>query len=179
MKIILYMQNTFDPFLENSQTEKELKIEIFNDKNIKSDKEPDYKEEKIKCLATLPDFANLDNLEWKEIHIELRSKDSIFIKARNFSQTFHYVELGFLDRRKRDLPNTLWEMIVFLAENNGEISWSTPDVNVEVFTVKKFSLLRKRLKELFKIEDNPFYPYRPNRAYKVKFVIKDCRPSFH
>ncbi|RJP75715.1 MAG: hypothetical protein C4524_11510 [Candidatus Zixiibacteriota bacterium] len=122
-------------------------------------------------------FPSPPGLRWEEVVISFVSNDSIKIQAQGTSVRFTFAEIGFKDGRKGDLPDSLW--IFFrdaLAANGGEIRWKTKLTGGQRGKEKaKISELRRRLKMIIEISDDPFFPYRKTHAYKTKFTLIDAR----
>ena len=104
------------------------------------------------------------------------SNEMVRVEAKGVTKKYLFSDLGFTDRRKVDAPDTRWAILRKFAENNGEINWST---NIRQQNKNKMSAavrdIRKRLKEFFKINDDPFHPYKSTRSYITQFTIKDNR----
>lgn len=61
-----------------------------------------------------------------------------------------------------------------LANQGGEIRWSAKgQPHVKDHAKAKIKIIRKRLREVMQIDDDPFKPYRRVKAYKTKFRIID------
>jgi hypothetical protein len=116
-------------------------------------------------------FPEMPNLKWEEIVITFISNDSIRIQARNSTKITHYVDMGFRDKRKGDLPTKAWDFLKNLAENGGEISYSGNSYNSK--NKIRAKELRKILRNYFKIEADPFYQYKKCGAYKTIFGLKE------
>lgn len=122
-------------------------------------------------------FPKLPDLKWEEVTLEVVSKDSIRIRARGQYQRFMFSDIGFTDKRRGDMPNTRWEVMMELAENEGQISYnmqSTGHYLRSEMIPKAIQDIRKLLKEVLHIEDDPFWKYTPEHGYRCKFQIKDA-----
>ncbi len=106
---------------------------------------------------------------WEDITIKFLDGQEVLIKARNFSQHTDYAAMGFQDERKK-MPNTLWAFLVLLSQNNGEISWRNPRATDK--GKKNKQLLSDSLQAYFRIEDEPFYEYKEEKAYKLKMKLE-------
>jgi len=126
--------------------------------------------------ATYPTkvFQDMDGLTWEEVSMILDSNDSIRITARNISRRINFAEIGFKDCRSGNTPDQLWEILQLFAQCLGNMNWQrTSAYNVQSNFKVKMSGLRKRLKTLMGIDDDPFYPYKRHKAYIAKFQIKE------
>ena len=112
---------------------------------------------------------------WDEVQITFVSNESIRIQAGDLDKPFSYAELGFKDGRKVDTPDTRWRTLQKLAQH-GEISWKTDtDQKIRNIAQKAIQDIRKKLKEITGLEDDPFEPYRKVKAYRPKFKLVDKR----
>ena len=112
---------------------------------------------------------------WDEVQITFVSNESIRIQAGDLDKPFSYAELGFKDGRKVDTPDTRWRTLQKLAQH-GEISWETDtDQKIRNIAQKAIQDIRKKLKEITGLEDDPFEPYRKVKAYRPKFKLVDKR----
>ncbi|MBR59543.1 MAG: hypothetical protein CMH54_16200 [Myxococcales bacterium] len=130
-----------------------------------------------KLNEDLPDSAESRwaLLDWDQITIELVSNDSIRISGGGKSETYHYQKLGFNDGRKIDQPNRCWSVLQKLTEH-GEFSWETDiDQRTRNQAKKAIQIIRKKLKEIIGIDEDPFENYRKVKAYKPKFKLVDKR----
>lgn len=121
------------------------------------------------------ELFQLEKIAWKDIRFEIMSDDSvrIVIPNRKYSERFTYSEFGFKDRRKGDLPNKLWGLLILLSENNGllnDLSFLTRG-KLE----KDISRLRGHLKFMMGKSDNPIIFNKRDTSYQTVFLIRDKR----
>lgn len=76
--------------------------------------------------------------------------------------------MGFEDTKRR-LPNQQWEFLKNLSVNNGEVSWSDSEASLKL--KKRKQLLAQALKICFGINEDPFLPYKQEKAYKIKINL--------
>jgi hypothetical protein len=57
-----------------------------------------------------------------------------------------------------------------LAERKGQVSWENSEAADNI--KKKKQLLSDTLKTFFQIDDDPFHPYKDEKAYRTKFTLK-------
>lgn len=107
--------------------------------------------------------------KWEEISIQFLDGNNTKITAKNGATiTAHYKEMGFEDARSRK-PNQQWDLLRLLAENNGELSWENSDAKDAI--KKKKQLLSKSLQDYFGIENDPFFPYKEEKSYRLKITL--------
>src|SRR3989338_3955631 len=75
---------------------------------------------------------------------------------------------------KNNRPNYQWGMLQTLALQKGEISWgnvlNTPIKDRNKYK-KRIQKLSDTLKEYFQMSEYPFYPYKKEGSYKIKFNL--------
>jgi hypothetical protein len=125
-------------------------------------------------------FPRLPDLRWEEVTIEFTSNESVKIAARGRSKSFGFAEIGFADARQVGSPDPQWTMLQYIARHNGRLSWSDKaDAGVRHGAKTKIKVIRRRLKAVMHIDDDPFEPYRKVKAYMPKFTITDSSASQH
>lgn len=123
---------------------------------------------------TIARFPAPGGLRWEEVSFVFVSNDSVRVSARGTSRTYMFNDLGFLDGRKGDRPDTRWAVLRELARHGGEIGWEAKIEPKHKGRMKAaIKDIRRRLKELMDIKDDPFHPYRKKKAYVVKFELRD------
>ena len=138
---------------------------------------------KPNSLETLrKSISEIPNFTWKDLKIELMSDSVIRFKIINSEikgLRFSYTDLGMKDKRKTDLPNTMFEFLVGLIEMRGVFRLDDIALKDRSMVEKTISRLRGKLREITGIEGNPIlfikYPY-PKR-YETQFKTKDERPN--
>ena len=120
-------------------------------------------------------FRMVPDLEWDEIIFSFVSDTSARINARGLSKKIMFAELGFSDGRRSDHADTRWAILMELAVR-GEISWKS-DVSDSIRGQAKAAVkdIRRRLRDFFGIDNDPFHPYRQLHAYRPKFTLQDER----
>jgi len=105
------------------------------------------------------------NTNWEGISLRFIDGNNVEIKSKDFKQIVHFKDMGFEDKRTRR-PDKQWELLQYLAENAGQISWDSSLSNVKV--KKKKQRLSKTLQEYFQITEDPFFPYKSEEAYTTR-----------
>ncbi len=112
-------------------------------------------------------------LSWGDVTMRFLDEENLEIRAgRKPLGAKKFTVLGF-ENKKTERPDTLWVTLWALGQLDGELSWKMADhtEKIDPKMKKNISILRNRLKNLFGIYEDPFYPYIKKRAYKTKFRI--------
>ncbi|RKX18568.1 MAG: hypothetical protein DRP35_09050, partial [Candidatus Zixiibacteriota bacterium] len=118
-------------------------------------------------------FPIPEDTQWNDIFIEIFSKDSAKIKVNGKVLTFTAIDMGFRDRRKGDLPNKQWDLLVSFAESDGVLNWNSP--NPKRAAQKDIQTLKRILCTFFQLTEPPIHRYNPQTGYVTKFKLKDSR----
>ena len=105
---------------------------------------------------------------WEDITIKFKDGYNVNIKVKDLKIDADYKQMGFEDTRNR-LPNKQWDLLRLLALQKGELAWDKPGANR--YVKKKKQLLSDTLKAYFQIEKDPFLPYKPQKAYKIRINL--------
>jgi len=144
----------------------------------------------IPDTKSITQFPSPEGLKFGAISWVFTSNDTVRIRAGGITKNFHYAQIGFKDDRKTDSSDMLWRLLkVGFAANNGEIDFdstgnlTTKQINQMKANVKR---LRKKLKAIFVLDEDPFEPYRrteedpagevqriTTKSYKLKMSIRD------
>jgi len=106
--------------------------------------------------------------QWENITIKFRDRHNVQIVAGENVDTLSYKEMGFEDSRQLK-PNHQWILLEQLSKLNGRISWD--DNNANTLIKKKKQLLANTLKQYFDISEDPFRPYRKEKAYQIRINL--------
>lgn len=107
-------------------------------------------------------------INWGDVSILFISDEDVEIRAINSLGVKNFEVLGFMDKRSRK-PDLEWTALKSFALCSGSISWNEKRASPTLKS--RVKILRKRLRELFGIKEDPFQPYRRLRGYEVKFKI--------
>ena len=116
--------------------------------------------------------------KWADITIQFISRQSVQIDIKGaFSGVKTFIELGFKDRKsKYGQPDKIWRTFYVLAFGEGTFPDGSLDHKDLVNLKHHLSILRKRLKYVFGIAEDPFYPFYPDMKYVSIFQISS-RPE--
>ena len=122
-------------------------------------------------------FRTPDGITWEKIVINFISNDEIQIRAGAVSETYHFSEIGFKDRRKRGAgihPTQLWRRFRAFAAAQGEVPYARgPKEREQQRALMKE--LRKRLKAIIGLAEDPIPFVHGSFAYKFRFTLRDGR----
>ncbi|MFA5080882.1 MAG: hypothetical protein WC472_04665 [Candidatus Paceibacterota bacterium] len=117
---------------------------------------------------------------WEEVEIKFKDKFTIEIYINeNHVKTINYEEIGFCGNGKDKKPNAQWNFLYrFSGINSFKKEEATKQFMVSSLEKKEANIdkikskLSKKLKELFGLNDDPFYIYKDYGYYNPKFKIK-------
>ena len=115
-------------------------------------------------------FPTPDGATWKDVNIRFLSDHMIQVTVLGCSKAFNYAEAGF-ENRKTQNPNYAWNLLRQFAGQNGQMERPQGKRSDLTRMEKDVQAIRKRFKELFKIPDDPFLPYRQEKCYQTIFKI--------
>jgi hypothetical protein len=140
------------------------------------------KEDSASQSVAVRTYLNIDDLKWKELNITFSNNgDALLISARKLQETVHFAQAGFLDGRKKNLPDKNWIFLKRLAGTKGRISDTDPKLEGQFKkNMDKYAqTVRARLKAMFpNIVGDPL-PLDGLGAWKAAFAIKDLDPSVY
>jgi hypothetical protein len=144
---------------------------ITNDKPI-----PIWYDTTIFARPSIKGAANLsgalavpEGINWGDVSIIFISDESVEIRAREPLGVKNFIELGFKDKRSNK-PNLQWVLLKAIAQVDGKLSWKNTE-ELPVSWKPHIKMLRKRLRRLFRIEEDPLFPYKRGEGYRTKFKI--------
>lgn len=112
-------------------------------------------------------FKLVRGTKWENIVIEFLNDEEVEIKAPKVKHKTNFKKMGFEGRGGK--PSVQWVFLGVLANHSGEINWGDKEANKRF--KKQAQLLAEGLQNYFKLDYDPFYPYRQVKAYKVKMVL--------
>ena len=97
------------------------------------------------------------------------SPETIEITTPDARRHYNFAELGFEDRRRVGSPNTAWVFLrqLALAKDNEIKRPADKPAQVE----KAVQALRKKLKDVFGLNDDPLHAYHQVKHYAPKFKL--------
>lgn len=123
-------------------------------------------------------FPTSPEANWYDVSICFIAKDDVEVRVGSTPLGVkNFIQMGFKDNRihnnLKTKPILAWHVLRAFGQLQHEISWKDKDVDEKIRKSLKSCVkeLRKKLKFLFGIEDDPFYSYKTKKAYKPKFNI--------
>jgi len=111
--------------------------------------------------------------KWQDITIRFTGEHDVLIKVKEKIHPASYETMGFEDSKKK-LPNLQWDLLKLFAIKGGELSWeNNRDLTLKrINSIKKQKqLLTEALRAYFQIDEDPFYPYKQEGAYRIKITL--------
>lgn len=164
-------EKTFNLFIK--QLEDSIAGRTLRDTNVdaKNGEKQSSSNDENKSNNNVFDFPK--DLRWEEIEIRFLGSEDVVIITRSKHTPTNCELMGFQDKKTKR-PDLQWKFLQILAEKGGAISWENNyDLTKKVFdTVKsKKKTIKKRLQYIFNISSDPFYPYKKEKAYRIKLKL--------
>lgn len=141
----------------------ELKVKGLQEKVIL----PKGKKQKIQ-LRKFP-----DDTKWEDITLQFLNGDEAIVKVKDMTYETNFEAMGFKDQ-KTNRPYKQWELLKAFSICGGEISWKTNSKlsknQIDNLKQQKHKLATS-LKDYFQIEEDPFYDYKREKAYRIKIRL--------
>jgi len=134
-----------------------------------------YVDSRREKYANIIKFPSPEGLKWEQVIIRFTSNDYIEISAGKIKKEYHFAQIGFKDRRSHYKPDTRWAILKGFADRGSSIDFEKIKRNKadKRRTEAAISELRKRLKNIIGIDDDPFQPYSRKYGYSPKFILSD------
>jgi hypothetical protein len=119
-------------------------------------------------------FAVPTGTRWEKVVIRIVDDEHAELQVGTHKETRHFAELGMRDARRRDQePNAAWAMLLILARHHGELRWGDQGASDNARSHMK--ILRRHLRELFGLTDDPIDDYKHRRCWQTRFTLVDQR----
>lgn len=122
-----------------------------------------------KQKALLPRLDVPAGLKWEDVEIRFLTEETIHIKYQGVRRNFGFADLGFEDARSKGTPDGAWIFLRELATapNNEIVRHPIAPAVAE----KRVETLRKRLRTILGLGDDPFFSYRKEHCYRPRFKV--------
>jgi hypothetical protein len=130
------------------------------------------------ALPTAPGIAALlGATRWEEIRITVIDGHTVRIEANGKSILRTFVELGFVDGRKRDVvtPTTAWPLLLLFLKKGGRIKPSAYAEHGKAFAVKKaVERLGVAMRQSFGLAEHPIHAYSKRaHLWAARFLVAE------
>ena len=133
---------------------------------------PKLEDQSIKPEVPVVKFPIPDGTRWEDIKIQIVSNNSVRIKVNGKkTERRTFVEMGFKDGRRGDLPDSYWNFFIELARHNGQLKEWPQKTNSAV--QKRIQIIGKRLQAIFGLKEKPIYRYNKRDGYITKFKMEN------
>lgn len=122
--------------------------------------------------ATTASFPTPHGATWDDVRLVVTDLD-VAVTVRGRSAKYSFAEAGFEEERKGGVPDLLWRLLRVFALRGGVVPFDAEELSQrELVNLKRqVSELRRRLRALLQLEDDPFRPTRTSRRYETRFTI--------
>jgi hypothetical protein len=117
-------------------------------------------------------FSPPPGATWEEVRLTV-AEQRICIEVKGRRRTLTFVEAGFEEQRRGNIPNRLWQLLRVFALHGGILSFACPELDQaqRVNLKQNVSKLGQVLARLLQIPGSPFKPPRKTRRYETRFRI--------
>lgn len=148
---------------------------LLSDKAMPFEKKVERMPSEIIQEAQSPIFPTPEGTTWEEVTFRIGDDNRLIIQVGSETSTYTHKKAGFFNQRNGE-PDVAWNLLVVLAQNDNQLTRRTTATQIEVNAFKqRVSKLRRLLKRLMGIEDDPFYKYQSIKAYELKANLLDKR----
>lgn len=124
-------------------------------------------------VQPVPPFKTPKGINWYDVSIRFISEEVVQLRAGSASEGRDFKKMGF-EFRESEKPDLGWRALIELGKHQGIISWDD-DIDGRIKRNLKYyiHLIRKRLKYVFKLKEDPFKAYnRRTKTWETQFSIK-------
>jgi hypothetical protein len=113
-------------------------------------------------------FPTPAGITWEDIKIQFRDNHTVTVWAGNETRRFTYGEMGMISKKDKN-PTVQWTWLQGFAVSHGEINWGNKH---SAHSLKKQKqLLSSRLREFFRLDDDPIVWDKSSGTYCCRFTI--------
>lgn len=127
-------------------------------------------DEEYKSTNALFPFVIPKLKSWDGLSLQFSGDKHVEITFPGFNGILKlsYVDMNCVDKRNGK-PDSQWALLKILASLQGSVTWK--DKSAAATIKKSKQALKRRLIELFGVEEDPFHRYTKKEGYRVKFIL--------
>ena len=114
-------------------------------------------------------FDTPAGINWSGITIKFIDGHTVSIRTTKSHGQYNYTQMGMANTRNGN-PTIPWELFRAFAESRGEIDWQSQHASFKVKDQKP--RLSKKLREFFRLTDDPIEYLKEEGCYRCLFTIK-------
>ncbi|AMN44055.1 hypothetical protein [Rhodoplanes sp. Z2-YC6860] len=123
----------------------------------------------IGCIWPLP-----PNTSWEMLAFTFVDEEKLSVRVGQQTRIFEPDQFGFKDRKTGRYVSA-WALLLTMAGSGGK---TRPVLEKKRAALEKQKqLLADRLKELFGLDEEPFFKDRTKQTYVARFILRDERPK--
>ncbi len=107
--------------------------------------------------------------KWSDLIIEFSDGHVVSVKFQDKRKRFTYAQMGMVSSKSGN-PNKQWDLLKSFAESYGQIDWQNRFASDKL--KKQKQELSKRLREFFRLEEDPIEWVKGEKSYRCLFTIK-------
>ena len=113
-------------------------------------------------------FPTPSGSTWENVSIEFVDGHRVSVKVKSESGLFNYTQMGMANKRNGE-PNVQWKLLQVFAEEQGELTWRSP--NADSRNQKRKEILASSLRKFFRIQGDPFMLTGDGKGWVSRFHI--------
>jgi len=113
-------------------------------------------------------FPTPDGTSWTDIKIQFRDGHTVTIWAGDESGKFNFSQMGMANKKNGDRTEQ-WKLLEAFAASRGEIDWNSRYATDKL--KKQKQVLSKRLREFFRLKEDPIEWVKGEKCYRCRFRI--------
>ena len=107
--------------------------------------------------------------KWSDLTIEFSDGHVVSVKFQEKRKRFTYAQMGMVCSKSGN-PNKKWDLLKAFAESHGLIDWQNRFASDKL--KKQKQELSKRLRDFFRLEEDPIEWVKGEKSYRFLFTIK-------
>lgn len=113
-------------------------------------------------------FPTPEGATWRDVRMRFLDGHTVSVQIGDENRVLNYTHMGMDDRRNSN-PNKQWKLLRAFAEGGGTLDWSSPASDPK--NQKRRESLARRLREFFRIDEDPFDLTKNRKGWRTKFLI--------
>ena len=113
-------------------------------------------------------FPTPPDATWSDVSIRFIDGHTVSVRAMSVRKVCNYTQMGMANRKSGDRTQQ-WKLLEGFANSHGQIDWQGRYAALNV--KKQKQELSKRLREFFRIDEDPIEWVKDTKSYKCRFQV--------